>query len=73
MAEVELHMEVPGQRVMYAIITKDGNLKGSGKSAGTLYKTAGAAQNHARTDGDSVIKVTLNLREEPIFIRRRAL
>jgi hypothetical protein len=66
-------MVIPGLRVMYAILTGDGKIRGAGKSAGVLYATKGAAQGRAREDGDSVIEVTLNLRAEPVFIRRRTL
>jgi hypothetical protein len=58
---------------MYAILTRDGRVRGAGKSAGTLYKTIGGAQNQARTDGDTVIRVVLDLRAEPVFIRKRTL
>ena len=66
-------MDTPGQRVMYCILSSDGRIRGSGKSAGTLYKTVGAAQNQARSDGDTVIRVVLDLRAEPVFIRKRKL
>ena len=69
----ELPMETPGQRKMYLIIAADGRVRGSGKSAATLYATAAAAQNRCRVDGDSVVEVTINLRAEPLFIRRKTL
>jgi hypothetical protein len=72
-SNTELPMETPGQRVMYAVLNRDGQLYGAGKSAGTLFKNEGAARNKARNDGDSVIRVVLNLREEPIFIRKKTL
>jgi hypothetical protein len=73
MGETELPMETPGQRTMYAILTGDGRVRGAGRSAGTLYATESAARNRCRTDGDSVIAVTINLRQEPLFIRRKKL
>lgn len=73
MAETELPMETPGERVMFAVLRGDGRLYGAAKSAGTLFKTEGAARNKARGDGDTVIRVTLNLRAEPVFIRRKTL
>ncbi len=66
-------MVTPGQRTMYCILTREGYIRGAGKSAGTLYKTVGGAQNQARSEGDSVIRVVLDLRAEPVFIRRRKL
>ncbi len=73
MGETELPMEIPGQRTMYVIITADGKVRGSGKSAGTMYKDKGMAQNRCRADGDSVIPVIINLRQEPVFIRKKTL
>jgi hypothetical protein len=73
MGITELPMDTPGERTMYAILTGDGRVRGAGRSAGTLYATEGAARNRCRADGDSVIKVTLNLRQEPLFIRKKTL
>lgn len=73
MTDTELPMATPGQRTMFAILRADGYIRGSGKSAGTLYKTVGAAQNKCTNDGDSVIEVTINLRAEPMFIRKKVL
>lgn len=70
---VDLPMETPGQRVLYAVLHRDGRVYGAAKSAATLFKTEGAARNKARNDGDSVIRVVLNLRAEPLFIRKRVL
>lgn len=66
-------MDVPGSRVMFAVLDSQARVVGTGTSAGTLYKTEAAARNRARNDGDSVIRVTINLREEPLFIRRRVM
>lgn len=66
-------METPGQRTMYLIMAADGCVRGSGKSAATLYATEAAARNRCRSDGDSVVAVTINLRAEPLFIRRKVL
>ncbi len=69
MSPVDMPMEVPGERTLYAILTAGGAIRGAGRSAGTLYRTEGAARNKARSEGDSVIRVTINLRQEPVFIR----
>lgn len=66
-------METPGQRVMYAVLDREGRIYGAAKSAATLFKTEGAARNKARNDGDTVIRVVLNLRAEPVFIRKKVL
>lgn len=66
-------MDAPGQRVMFAVLDAQARIVGTGTSAGTLYKTESAARNRAREDGDSVIRVTINLREEPLFIRRKVV
>lgn len=66
-------METPGERTMYLILSADGRVRGSGRSAGTLYATEGAARNKARGDGDSVIPVKIDLRREPVFIRKKTL
>lgn len=66
-------METPGQRTLFVIIAGDGRVRGSGKSAATLYATQAKAQNRCRVDGDSVLPVTINLRLEPLFIRRKTL
>lgn len=71
--ETELPMVTPGERTMYVILTADGKVRGTGKSAGTLYADPSKAQNRCRTEGDSVIEVTINLRQEPVFIRRRTI
>lgn len=63
----------PGVRTMYLIIHADGRIHGSGKSAGTLFKDKAMAQNKARAEGDSVVPVEINLRKEPVFIRRKTL
>lgn len=73
MSPVDLPMDVPGQRVMYAVLDSQARVIGTGTSAGTLYATESAARNRARKDGDSVIRVTINLREEPLFIRRKVM
>lgn len=66
-------METPGTRVMFIVLDRDGRIYGAAKSAGTLFKTRAGAQNKARNDGDSVVQVTINLRAEPVFIRKKAL
>jgi hypothetical protein len=66
-------METPGQRTMYLILTGDGRIRGSGRSAGTLYATERAAKSMCRSDGDSIVAVTINLRAEPLFIRKKVL
>lgn len=73
MAFLDLPMETPGQRVMFAVLDREGRIYGAAKSAGTLFKTRAGAQNKARNDGDTVVAVTINLRAEPLFIRRKAL
>lgn len=69
----ELPMEVPGEREMYVILSADGRVRGTGKSAGTLYATESAARNRARCDGDTIVRVKIDLRAEPVFIRRKVL
>ncbi len=60
-------------KVMFAILTAAGNLKCTGRSkgAGGLYVKAGTAQNHANADGDTVVRATIDLDQEPVFIRRK--
>lgn len=71
--KIELPMDTPGQRTMYVIVAGDGCIRGTGKSAATLYTTEAKARNRCRSDGDSVLPVTINLRQEPLFIRRKTL
>lgn len=71
--KIDLPMDTPGQRTMYIIIAGDGCIRGTGKSAATLYSSEGAARNRCRSDGDSVLPVTINLRQEPLFIRKKVL
>lgn len=73
MAETELPMQTPGERVMFAVLNREGKVYGAGKSAATLFKTEPAARNKARNEGDTVIRVVLNLRAEPVFIRKKVL
>lgn len=73
MTYTSLPMDTPGERVMYAVLDAQGRIYGAAKSAGTLFKTKSGAQNKARNEGDSVVEVRLNLRAEPLFIRKKAL
>jgi hypothetical protein len=72
-SNTELAMETPGERVMFAVLDRDGRVYGAAKSAATLFKNEGAARNKARNDGDTVIRVRLDLRAEPVFIRKKVL
>lgn len=69
----DLPMVTPGERVMYAVLDEQGRIYGAGKSAATLFKDEPGARNKARNDGDTVIRVVLNLRAEPVFIRKKVL
>jgi hypothetical protein len=73
MGNTELPMETPGERIMFAVLNAKGQVYGAGKSAATLFKTEGAARNKARNEGDTVIRVVLNLRAEPLYIRKKVL
>lgn len=72
-SNTELEMETPGERIMFAVLDRDGRVYGAAKSAATLFKNEGAARNKARNDGDTVIRVRLDLRAEPVFIRKKVL
>lgn len=58
-------------KVMFAVLTFRGKLKGSYKGAASLYDTEGKARGQARDDGDSVVRAVIDLDQEPLFIRCR--
>jgi hypothetical protein len=62
--------------ILYAVVKGDGTLsRKSMKDHGgfKIYDTAAKAKNNCRSDGDAVVRLIFNMREEPIFIRRKKL
>lgn len=62
--------------VLYAIIKADGTpARKSRKDHGGLkiYDTLSKAKNNCRADGDSVVRFTISLREQPLYIRKKKL
>lgn len=61
---------------LYAIIKMDGTIRQAKrlrhKARGIcIYDTPGKAKNNARTNGDSVIVIDVDMTREPIFIRQK--
>lgn len=58
----------------FIILTRDGVLKKRRSYAsGSVYADKGTAINQARSDGDSVVAIRIDLGVEPIYIRRRTI
>lgn len=61
---------------LYAILKGDGTIRHAKrlrhKARGIcIYDTLGKAKNNARTDGDSVIVIDVDMTREPVFIRSK--
>lgn len=56
----------------FVVVTANGQLKRPRRSAPSIFSTLAVAQNKARNEGDSVVPVTINLDQEPLFIRGRS-
>jgi len=64
-------MEIEG----FVIVRADGQprTRRGGKGNLMVYRSESVAKNQAVADGDSVVKVTIRLTAEPVFIRRRVI
>jgi hypothetical protein len=62
---------------IYVVLTSEGKLKcrkGSGGHMSVMaYKQPKRAENAAKNEGDSVMAVEINLKTEPVFIRKKEL
>lgn len=56
----------------FVVVTAAGKLKRPKRSAPSIFSSLPVAQNKARTEGDSVVPVTISLDQPPLFIRGRA-
>lgn len=56
----------------FVVVTAAGQLKRPRRSAPSIFSKLAVAQNKARTEGDSVVPVTISLDQPPLFIRGRA-
>jgi hypothetical protein len=57
----------------YVIVTAAGKLKKPRRSAPSIFLRRSVAQNACRNEGDSVLQVSINLDQEPVFIRGHKL
>lgn len=59
---------------LYLILKADGTPRHNKRSRNLcLYDTCGKAKNNARADGDCVVAVDVDLKREPLFIRRKVM
>lgn len=59
---------------LYAVIRADGTLKYRDSNHGRgpmVFDDEAKAKGNARSDGDSVVRVDVDLSREPLFIRRK--
>lgn len=57
----------------YVVVTRDGRLKKPHRSAPSFFEKRSVAQNAARTEGDAVVPVFVDLDVQPVFIRGQKL
>lgn len=57
----------------YVVVTRDGTLKRPRRSAPSIFLKQSVAQNAARNDGDSVVRMFIDLEQQPVFIRGHKL
>jgi hypothetical protein len=57
----------------YVVVTAAGKLKKPRRSAPSIFTSRSVAQNAARNEGDSVLPVSVNLDQEPVYIRGKRL
>lgn len=60
---------------LYVIVTSEGVIRRKKRSrhqSFQIYDTPGKAKNNARTDGDSVVEIEVDLSKPPVFIRRKS-
>ncbi len=60
-------------KVMYCILTITADLKKYKRGAGRLYETVGRAKNAARSEGDAVVEVHIDLERNPLHIKTKRL
>jgi hypothetical protein len=61
---------------LFGIVKADGTLKyrRSGHGSGPMvFDDEGKARKWARADGDSVVVIDVDLKREPVFIRRKVV
>lgn len=61
------------KKVRYVVVAANGALRRSRSHGPVLYDTQGKAQNKANRDGDSVVRVVVDLSVEPVFTRSKKL
>lgn len=57
----------------YVVITAAGKLKKPARSAPSIFLSRAVAQNVARREGDSVVPISVDLDQEPVYIRGKVL
>lgn len=57
----------------YVVITALGKLKRPRRSAPSIFLKKAVAQNAARNEGDSVVPISIDLEQAPLFIRGKRL
>lgn len=57
----------------WVVVTAAGKLRKPARSAPSIFLKRSTAQNAARHEGDSVVAVSVDLDQAPVFIREKKL